>query len=373
MRSSGRRFGTGASIASAMPGSPSSTTTRCSRRCPARRDRAHARGVPAPPPRRVGDAAQGLPRRPRHGDFRAMPARGDGLAMLKWISSFPGNPAHGLPAVMGVVVLSDAKTSEPLALLDARSVTALRTGAVAAVAARALASAARGRRDHRLRAARRLGGALPGGRRLGPGVCTTRAPRRAGARRRARLGARDARRGAGLRRRVLRHARLRAGRRRGDLRPGLHLNMLGADGPGKAEATVGAVVACALFCDEWEQASHGGELTGAVEAGLVDARRRDRPRRGPGRRRAAGRPGAERGDAVRLDRPRDPGPRRRRGGLRGLARGARRGDDRRFVTAVERVRQTRLCDHAEAAASGLTRRATAAAGRARRTSRGPTS
>ena len=34
---------------------------------------------------------------PGHGDFRAMPARGDGLAMLKWISSFPGNPAHGLP------------------------------------------------------------------------------------------------------------------------------------------------------------------------------------------------------------------------------------------------------------------------------------
>jgi ornithine cyclodeaminase/alanine dehydrogenase-like protein (mu-crystallin family) len=49
----------------------------------------------------------------------------------------------------------------------------------------------------------------------------------------------------------------------------MHLNMLGADGPGKAEATVGAVASCALFCDEWAQASHGGELTGAVEAGLV--------------------------------------------------------------------------------------------------------
>jgi ornithine cyclodeaminase/alanine dehydrogenase-like protein (mu-crystallin family) len=55
----------------------------------------------------------------------------------------------------------------------------------------------------------------------------------------------------------------------GDLRPGLHLNMLGADGPGKSEASVGAVSSCALFCDEWQQASHGGELTAAVEAGLV--------------------------------------------------------------------------------------------------------
>jgi ornithine cyclodeaminase/alanine dehydrogenase-like protein (mu-crystallin family) len=55
----------------------------------------------------------------------------------------------------------------------------------------------------------------------------------------------------------------------GDLRPGLHLNMLGADGPGKAEATVAAVAACSLFCDEWAQASHGGELTAAVEQGVV--------------------------------------------------------------------------------------------------------
>jgi ornithine cyclodeaminase/alanine dehydrogenase-like protein (mu-crystallin family) len=55
-----------------------------------------------------------------------------------------------------------------------------------------------------------------------------------------------------------------------DLRPGMHLNMLGADGPGKAEMEVDAVARCELFCDEWAQASHGGELTGAVEAGLVE-------------------------------------------------------------------------------------------------------
>ena len=55
-----------------------------------------------------------------------------------------------------------------------------------------------------------------------------------------------------------------------DLRPGVHLNMLGADGPGKAEAQGRRRSPRAeLFCDEWAQASHGGELTGAVEAGLV--------------------------------------------------------------------------------------------------------
>jgi ornithine cyclodeaminase/alanine dehydrogenase-like protein (mu-crystallin family) len=57
--------------------------------------------------------------------------------------------------------------------------------------------------------------------------------------------------------------------RAGDLHPRMHLNMLGADGPGKAEAEIEAVQECRLFCDEWRQASHGGELTGAVEAGVV--------------------------------------------------------------------------------------------------------
>jgi ornithine cyclodeaminase/alanine dehydrogenase-like protein (mu-crystallin family) len=32
---------------------------------------------------------------------------------------------------------------------------------------------------------------------------------------------------------------------------------------------IAAVARCQLFCDEWAQASHGGELSGAVEAGLV--------------------------------------------------------------------------------------------------------
>src|SRR5262249_32841238 len=41
------------------------------------------------------------------GDFRAMPALGGGHALLKWVTSFPGNPAQGLPTVTGLVLLSD--------------------------------------------------------------------------------------------------------------------------------------------------------------------------------------------------------------------------------------------------------------------------
>ena len=72
------------------------------------------------------------------GDFRAMPALGGGHALLKWVTSFPGNPERGLPTVSGLVVLSDAATGLVEALLDAGAVTALRTGAAAALAAETL-------------------------------------------------------------------------------------------------------------------------------------------------------------------------------------------------------------------------------------------
>src|SRR6188472_3836863 len=72
------------------------------------------------------------------GDFRAMPALGAGHALLKWVTSFPGNPALGLPTVAGLVLLSDASNGTLRAVLDAGAVTALRTGAAAVLAAETL-------------------------------------------------------------------------------------------------------------------------------------------------------------------------------------------------------------------------------------------
>ena len=212
---------------------------------------------------------------PPHGDFRAMPAAGGGYALLKWITSFPGNPARGLPTVMGMICLSDASTGAPLMIMDARSVTALRTGAVAAVATRALAPADAssvgiiGCGRHGAWTARCLAAAG-----YGSGTCFDPDPAAAG-RLADELGWSAGTREAAVRCDVV--CCITPGAETvldvGDLRAGLHLNMLGADGPGKAEATVGAVASCALFCDEWEQASHGGELTGAISAGLVDRSR----------------------------------------------------------------------------------------------------
>src|SRR5204862_4592394 len=76
------------------------------------------------------------------GDFRAMPALGSGHALLKWVTSFPGNPARGLPTVSGVVLVSSAEDGRLLAVLDAAAVTAIRTGAAAVLAAETL-----GRKD----------------------------------------------------------------------------------------------------------------------------------------------------------------------------------------------------------------------------------
>src|SRR6266480_6331966 len=75
------------------------------------------------------------------GDFRAMAALGGGYALLKWVTSFPGNPAQGLPTVAGLVLFSDASNGSLKAVLDAGAVTAIRTGAAAVLAAETLGRA----------------------------------------------------------------------------------------------------------------------------------------------------------------------------------------------------------------------------------------
>jgi alanine dehydrogenase len=54
-------------------------------------------------------------------------------------ANFPGNPRDGLPTIQGVVYLCDASNGVPLAVMDSGSITALRTAAASAVAAKHLA------------------------------------------------------------------------------------------------------------------------------------------------------------------------------------------------------------------------------------------
>jgi ornithine cyclodeaminase/alanine dehydrogenase-like protein (mu-crystallin family) len=205
------------------------------------------------------------------GDFRAMPALGAGHALLKWVTSFPGNPAQGLPTVTGLVLLSDASNGTLLAALDAAAVTALRTGAAAVIAADVL-----GRSDAREAAV------------IGAGVNGEAAARTFVARGRPlRLWDVDADRAAAVAERVgagvasSREEALGAdllvtvtpGRQvvlgEGSLRPGQHASLMGADGPGKAEIATAELGRVRVFCDDWEQASHNGDLVHGVEAGVL--------------------------------------------------------------------------------------------------------
>ena len=185
------------------------------------------------------------------GDFRAMPALGAGHASLKWVTSFPGNPAQGLPTVMGLVLLSDASNGSLLAALDAGAVTALRTGAAAVLAAETL-----GRADASTAAV------------VGAGVNGIAAAKTFLARdrdvalfdvdeERARraadeLGASVASREEALAADLLvtvtpGHEVLLA---EGSLQPGQHVSLMGADGPGKAEISVGELLRTRIFADE---------------------------------------------------------------------------------------------------------------------------
>jgi alanine dehydrogenase len=73
------------------------------------------------------------------GDFRAMPAALPGAAGVKWVNVHPQNRARSLPTIMALFIYNDPETGYPLAVMDATEMTAFRTGAAAAIAAKYLA------------------------------------------------------------------------------------------------------------------------------------------------------------------------------------------------------------------------------------------
>jgi ornithine cyclodeaminase/alanine dehydrogenase-like protein (mu-crystallin family) len=227
---------------------------------------AHARGewfmpskvyVPAPP----------------DGDFRAMPASGGGYAVLKWVTSFPRNPERGLPTVAGVVLLSDAATGELRAILDAGAVTALRTGAAAVLAAETLAldtssppavvgCGVNGRAVARTFVARERPVLLWDAR---PGQAEALAEELGSS---ASLASnRDEALGADVVATVTPGGEILFPP--GALRSGQHASLMGADGPGKAEIAVEELLRARVVCDEWEQASHNGDIGRAVKQGRL--------------------------------------------------------------------------------------------------------
>lgn len=81
---------------------------------------------------------------PRKDSFiHAMPAylADEDVAALKWVSGYPANKERGLPYIAGLVVVNDAETGLPVAIMDGAEITAARTAAASGVCVRRFAPA----------------------------------------------------------------------------------------------------------------------------------------------------------------------------------------------------------------------------------------
>lgn len=212
------------------------------------------------------------------GDVRSMPARVGRAVCVKWVCSHPGNPErHGLPTVIGTLVLTDAATGFPLSVMDAGLLTAFRTGAAAAVATNALArsdATSLGIVGAGIQAAFQVAG-ISHVRHLQRIVISD-----------ARLAAAEA-----LAARVRAHAPhldVRAGTLqeaaaqdivctltpvhkpivKGEwIESGAHVNALGADAAGKQELDPAILADAIIVVDDWEQATHSGEVNVPISTG----------------------------------------------------------------------------------------------------------
>jgi ornithine cyclodeaminase len=240
----------------------------------------HARGGSFMPLRSVmmpPDAAGFLGLMP---GWRGGQQNGPAVFALKAVCIVPSNPARGLDAHQGLVTLFDGETGQPNAILDASAITEVRTAAVTAVATRVLS-----RPDARTLAI--LGAGTQARAHLAALLLVREfeqvhvyAPTEAHARALAEQGA-----GAGGRLAVAATAE-QAVRdadvvvtatssrepvlRRDWLKPGAHVNAVGASTPRARELDTATVAASALFCDSRESLrNEAGEFQLAIAEGLI--------------------------------------------------------------------------------------------------------
>ena len=223
---------------------------------------------------------------PHDSDFRAMPAYQQHPAAcgMKWVNVHPRNRRRGLPTVMAVIIMNDPATGVPLAVMDGVLVTKLRTAAAAAVAAAVLA-----RRDSRI---------------VGLLGCGAQADAQLVALAQVRPFSRvnvwghtpgEVQRFCARMRRQLPRVRLvpcadlepcvrqadllvtvtpsrRPLVKRAWVRPGVHINAIGADAPGKQELDPKILRDALVVVDERDQAIHGGELNVPIRRGQFHPR-----------------------------------------------------------------------------------------------------
>jgi alanine dehydrogenase len=238
--------------------------------------RLHAEG------RTLGPGVLGVPAVDGGFHIKAAGLIGDrGYFAAKTNANFPQNPRRfGLPTIQGTIVLADASTAVPLAIIESGSVTALRTAAATAVAARFLA-----RRD--ARTATIVGCGVQGELQLAA-IAAVLPLQRAWVldadHERAESMAARAAASLGLRvepardlRTVLRESDVcvtctparRAFVMAADVPPGMFIAAVGADSQGKQEIEPALVASATLVVDVLDQCAEIGELQHVLAAGLL--------------------------------------------------------------------------------------------------------
>ena len=210
------------------------------------------------------------------GDLRIMPAFSPklGIAGTKLVNVHPQNPSKGLPTVMAAIVLNDAKTGSPLALLDGTYITGMRTGAAGAIATKYLS------REN----ASSLGVVGAGGQAVFQ-IAAIKEIRNI-----QEVSAFDINEKAidqlseklGI---EIKKVSLEEASKKDILvtitpsrdpiikkewiSPGIHINAVGADAEGKEELDPEILIKAKIVIDEWMQASHSGEINVPLKKGII--------------------------------------------------------------------------------------------------------
>ncbi len=215
------------------------------------------------------------------GDFRTMPASipGIDLAGVKIVSVHPENPSRNLPTVMATTLLIDPKTGCPTAFINATALTDMRTGAGGAVAVACLA--VRSSRDHPLTL-----GFVGAGRQAHAqlqAVAQECVVEKALVWSRKKKTAETFAAGYPAYDIVpvdtvekacdcdilITTTPSREPLIRSDwIRPGTHINAIGADAPGKQELDPALLLESEVFVDDYEQAVHSGEVNVPIREGV---------------------------------------------------------------------------------------------------------
>lgn len=214
-----------------------------------------------------------------NGDLRIMPSYSETLKMAgtKIVNVHPDNPKIGLKTVMAVVVLNEAKTGLPLALMDGTYLTGMRTGAAAAVATKYLA-----RKD-----AKTLGVVGAGYQAIFQiagitkvreikeilvyDIADERIAKLAEILEKEKIEIKKGNLEEVARKDILvtctpaREPILKSGW----ILPGTHINAIGADAAGKEELNPQILKEAKIIVDNWEQASHSGEINVPLAKGII--------------------------------------------------------------------------------------------------------